>query len=556
MRRLLAGFLMVALLLTGGATADQAVVAKPEFDVLIDNSGSMDGFRFSLPWKVFLSGLEKTSGRRFVFDENLRRANFDLKSLPLDAQITDLGQAIKSWMDIAKPGQSAIIVTDNVADSRNTRSSSSQLEWERELQSGSVAHLVLVPLRLPFNGRIYSPVDGGAADYQGQRALAVYLLVKAADDNATVRDSVLALEASARSILQNLRAEPGRGVEHVWLPITPFDIAGSTSQVILDLVKQERATVRLLTDTDSKTRLEIRDFGVGDTIAFGFDATVRPGENFVLKDAQVDARLSLDGHTKLVNEGLIKAEVTPRQSDLGPEGRKFRIDFSVQPFHVIDLSYPDMLQLAMANETTVKGKLNIRYSVERNKLWLVDGLSVGWSYDGPPGDLRQPERAIQSRIYRLTELVRGSVRTDALTQDALTIDVEMHVRYPLRPLLLGIVLGALALAGAVWVLLQLSRPRAFLGRNDANQEQLLAPSLFSPAYMLSSDQRCSITARWLPVGILVSANGQLRTGRLLPSGGGAIEVSVPADDAALPSFYSFFLEPVSDPTSEDDDGFY
>lgn len=539
MRQLLISAALLLLLLTGTGPA-AAQEDTPAYDVLLDNSGSMLGFKASPVWTALLDQLDRSGGRNWVFDSQLRPHDGRLSTATLNSDDTDLGEAITDWMARSKPGAGAFIVTDNVADSPGRAPLPSQVKWEAALQSGSIAHLVLAPVRLPFDGPLYSPDSPSLTTprYPGQRALALYLVVKASDDREHTLAQVKAMEAKAHAILDPLARQ---NVQYVWLTVTPFDVSGQTEkQFVLKLTETSQATATLTGDT-----LEVRNLTVGDSASFGFEALVSTGQEFTLKDAEIKADLLFDDHGTLVTDKLIDADVDPKKAVLGANPSRFTIKYDIRPFRLVDLSGWDLLMLALSNETPVKGKLRIRYRVERGMVDLSDDVTRAWSYDGPPSKLHLGDTSIQSRIYRLTELVRQSVRKDALEQNALVIDVVMHVNYPLRPVAIAALLLLAGLAGLAWALAQMSRPRPYVGQNDISQEQTLTPSLLTPAYMVSSDGRCEVTVRWLLVGILVTTNGRLTSPRLLPAGGGAIEVTFPDADGGAP-FYSFYLEPLEE----------
>ncbi|MBP7335164.1 hypothetical protein [Niveispirillum sp.] len=505
--------------------------------MLIDNSGSMKGFNGNKTiWPNLLSALDRTAGQKWAFDGTLRAVNGSLQSVPLNGLKTDLGNALRTWLSQSAPGQGAIIITDNVADDRAQSSMDSQKEWERLLQSDNIAHLVLTPLRLPFDGLIYSPVSPSlpARPYVGQRALAIYLLVRSGTGRDESRALITAMQRDLKQILSQFQQADLR---FETLPITPLDISGDADQVTLTVTHQEGATVELIGNT-----LNIGNFSVGEQIAFGFEAVIRPGHGFIMKDARIEAILSIDGHESMVSEGIISAHVTPEQDDLVPEGRRFRIEFAVHPFEFGDLPFMTKLRLSLANQTKAAGSLRIQYSVQREKVELTDDLRRNWSFDGDISQLYKPDVGVQGLLFRLTQIVRGAVATDALTQDALVIPVNLTVRYPWQPLL-QIALPILLLLGLLlWLFRMAARPRIYIGRNDANDETQLAPALTTAAYMTSGDRQCEVTIRWLVIGLWVGSGGRIRRGRLLSLGGGQIDVEVTRSGDDEPEIYNFSVE--------------
>jgi len=509
---------------------------RPVFDVLLDNSGSMRGFATEdTVWRRLLTGLEAESGgTAWYFDAGLQRAGRGLTDTPLDGRITDLGTALMAWVAASPPGAAAVIVTDNVADLSTARSAEAQRTWEALLQSDEFLHVELVPIRLPFNGRLFSPVDPALSrPYRGPRALAIYLLVRSGAGPEATAATVRHLQATVeRQLVQ-------AGITSLRLPITPFDIRGDADQVSLDVAHSDGATVVLEGD-----RVVIRDFGVGQAIAFAFDATIRPAPSFVLRGANIDARITTRRHEALVNSGVFTADVSPARDDLTPEGKRFRIQFAVRPFHIVDLPFLSQLDLALSNETTVEGELRISFQVQREQVLLAGPVIQDWSFDGAAAELLTADSAIQSRLFRLGGLVQGAIPQRALGQDALVMPVIMHVRYPLRAVIIAVLLGAAIVGFLAWLALSVARPRTLLAIDDVGGEHPVSPSMTSCAFMTSSDGRCEVSLRWVMAGLLVGSTGRLRSSRLLSLGGGTVVVEVPSEEGGGEhDIYRFDLRP-------------
>jgi len=540
------GFLALVLLaaaLTALAAAPAARAAGLRHAVYLDTSGSMAGFGKAPLWSEFLNEMEAGATRTRSFGSKAYQPKGPLAREELNQSGTDLAVALRDWLDTSKPGDAAVFITDNVADDRNANAAAAQRRFYALLQDRrDVTQVSLIPALLPFNGTVMEPGrDSNRSQYPAgkhqfaDRAVALYLLVREAGSDGAMR----ALEARTTDLLRKHK------IPHELLRIAPFGIAGWNSSVSTDVTLSGDSAAGVKATMDPDWGLVIPGFPLGQPLKLSFVAEVRPGPNFLLKDAALDAVIRLDEGEFLASSRLVSAQVAPYRADLHPERlQRFDVTFDIAPIDFFrHVPMATKIKLAFSNSTVVKGEIAINFAVRREQVFLAGDTAAKWSYDGAPEALARPDPAVQARIYHLQDLVRGMLPEEQLTRAMLTRAIWLELRYPAGPVMALLLAAAVMVVPLLLVLRRFVQPRHYLALDYGDgQGQPITPGFLSPSAATSADGHCQIRVRWIGFGLLVASSARLLGGRFLDLGGGTVRVE--GHDGEQRATYTFRITPL------------
>lgn len=113
--------LPIARLLAALALCLVLVAPAVAYDVMLDASGSMQGFKEASgdAWTGLLNGLESGARRTYYFGDRTGVPNSLLAQVRLNHENTRLDEALQRWLNDSLSGDSVIIITDNIADERS-----------------------------------------------------------------------------------------------------------------------------------------------------------------------------------------------------------------------------------------------------------------------------------------------------------------------------------------------------------------------------------------------------------------------------------------------------
>ncbi|HYH23063.1 MAG TPA: hypothetical protein VD995_31000 [Azospirillum sp.] len=517
------------------ATTDDPRPEIAPYAILLDASGSMDGFRTNRGgWDRLLDSLQASADQDAVwaFGEKAWRHPGRLSGLRLSEGTTKLVGALDAWLDHSAPGDAAVMVTDNVADLRNSASLKEQetfYDRVRRADPDNVSRATLMLARLPFNGKVYDPNNvRPPGRYSGGRALAVYLFVRGGGDAGRDERTVRALEQHVTRLLRDAGAEVER------LQVKPFGTAGG---VLPDIGLQLAETKGVEAVMDPNWGLVIRNAPFDTPLTLTFHADIGAGAGFRMENALMDAAIRLENADFITSERLVRASVSPRVATLEEKQRRFDVVFDIGAIQIKGADFWRKLELTLRGTTIVKGEFAITYAVERERLFLAPETLNRWNFDGSPADLASSRPEVQERLYLLQPLVVGLVADSYLSQDAVRVPVWLQLRFPAGPLIIAGV--ALLTAGALawWLFRHMLRPPLLVAGDEGGEVQPVTPGLFSAAPVASADGICLIGLRWIGVGLFVTAKGgSLRTSPFVDATGGRVVVAVADDEQPTRSF--------------------
>lgn len=531
------GFCLFVLSLLGGSPSALS------YDLMLDVSGSMKGFSSYPQWRQLLDSLQGGADGTWVFGAKARRYEGSLSSAPLNEAKTELGTALQTWLRSDNDRGALVMVTDNVADDQAESSAQQQLLFYSLLMDASdLIHIAMTPLRLPFSGAVYHPFARGiSADYSGDRALAVYLMTRRGYPDARLAE------------LQQKLASLG-GDDRPYIVVRPFAEQGwgeSIQDAEIQVGGASAAATRIQTNSEG---IAIHGYSVGDPLDFTIGATVRPGPNFLLRDVRLSTDIQFEEVPNMRTAQLDSVKITPNVTELSPEQeRRFTLDYKIDGFQLTDLGFRSLLDLALRGSSWQNGAIVIQFNVERGKIDLVGPISRQWDFSGSADLLATPDPAVQSRIYRFNDLVRGMIPEDQLSKRIWSKPVWVQVAYPLGPLLLLILL-ALVLLGLLYLLARyLAKGSRYQVEDDGGSITEIAPTLASSVTVPSSDG--AIALKILNLGLFHwhGSTGRLLSSRLVSAGRAVARIESPGKDEAPGHRYRFVVSKLAAKKERQDD---
>lgn len=435
--RLLLMILAVSVLLPCVWSAAAQTDRKTQL-VLIDGSGSMAGF--------FKTG-------------EIDRLHEILRGQPGSATYYFVDEALSSTSPVvfgehtyldsalshAISERSSIIwmVTDN-QPSVSTHGSQSEEDLNRfygQLGSDAVKRIYLFPLRLRFQGTLYTETDAVLQRaYDGPRGLLLYALLLDASAQDAFEEAVNRTEQRLRQVFDdNLRG------------------------IFIKPLRQNTITSRLAPGKGFRPVGEGivgRDFEEGKPIQghFVLELTSQMGQ-IGLKDAKIVATKQGTFQTGDFTVENIDPFIDPKTIDLQPKGTKtFEVSMRLDAVHMRK-NLKAIWNCMTHNYGLIRGHIIITISAPKENLGVSSELTSRFSTDQDV--YHNPSQDTQSRIYRLSDLVRRMVPTEDIIQPQIgsssegRIPVQVEVKYPFWPKAVvfgGILMPLLLLGGTtLWV---------------------------------------------------------------------------------------------------------
>jgi len=464
--------------------------------ILIDGSGSMAGFFKTGEIERLHQILRGHSGSLsyYFIDETLSGA-----APVVFGEHTYLNKALSHA--ISEKPSIVWMVTDN-QPSVSTHGSQSEADLDRfygQLGSDAVRRIYLFPLRLRFQGTLYTETDavlkGG---YNGPRGLLVYALLLDAAAQDAFEEAVNHTEQRLRQVFNdNLRA------------------------IFIKPLRQNTITSRLLPGKGFRPVGEGivgRDFEEGKPIQghFVLELTSQMGQ-IALEKAGIVATKQDRFQTGDFTVDNIDPFIDPKTIDLQPKDTKrFEVSLRLDAVHMRK-NLKAIWNCMTHNYGVIHGHISITISAPKENLGVGTELANQLSTDQDV--YHNPSQVTQSRIYRLSDLVRRMVPTEDIIQPQIgsssegRIPVQLEVRYPFWPKLVvfgGILMPLLLLAGTnFWVKRQpLYRLTWDNGKARACPDFRLWPFV---AKAIEIDKRTAARIRLSPIsGITVKSQREYR----------------------------------------------
>jgi hypothetical protein len=539
-RRLRRAWLAAVVTLVGAAQPAGA------YDVMLDVSGSMAGFAQFPAWTRMLDELDSGAERKWVFGEGTRAFNAALRQARLNDQTTKLGSALDTWVNSAGTGDTLVMVTDNVADEGEFAAEQQQQFYDLLQNTPSLAHIAVVPLRLPFDGEVYHPTDARIeADFRGDRALAVYVIAQTGYSEAKI------------DRLQRTLTRIGGTSEWPYIVIRPFAQTGwgeSIRGTDLKIAGEGPRGAEIRTDADW---IAITGYTVGDPLDFTIQATVQPGPNFRLRQADMDTEISFEGASYMRGAELDSVQISPPKKDLVPgEPAQFTLRYKIDGFQLFDLGFWRLLDLALEGSSWHRGEIAITVGVERENVDLY-GPIERWNYSGPVDRLASEDATVQGQIYRFDSLLQGMIPPEELREQVVwSSPVWVQVVYPMGPLLFAILVILLVLAALVMLMRYLAKGARYEVEDEAGDLTEVAPSFASTATVSSNDGTTALTIQNFGLFHLHRSSGRLRSSPIADASRAVAHVETAGSDSEPPARYRFVVskvKPKKERQQDDDD---
>jgi len=450
-----------------------------EYDLMLDKSGSMAGFARTedATWTRLIEGLESGASSRYAFGDDVVRLQpgQTLLTQKLDDNLTKIGDAMDRWIKDSKDGDTLVIITDNVVDYGSAEKEAEQgLFYQHLVGSESyVSEIGVLLVRLPFRGRIYPLRGGGFADYDGKRALVLYVFSRFNEDGFN------ALMARVEGALRSA------GVVYHPIRVKPFDKStfktrGPDGETPVNVPEHLLDKIRIKDGT-----IWLRNLEVGDEVDFPLEVAIHSNSNFGLTDVRAEPFISFaNDRSGFVKQGDFETKITPPSADI-PAGATQLFTVRVQGSHFTVPGQNDVFKqalLSLGDAKPITGELSIRFLANISNIDLSKALLSEWSHT-QPDELGNPTATdVHDRVYMLerlvTDLLPGkTVREEELLNERYGIHIALS--YPLGPLL-GLLFAAAVLAAVAYFAYKwLSRRREFALYDEYGAVQRFVPGLFS-----------------------------------------------------------------------------
>jgi hypothetical protein len=499
-----------------------------DYDLMLDASGSMRGFKIEKEtWEKLLTGLESSARYKYQFGDkhNFKRVNAPLIKVKLRDQETYLGQALKDWLTLSKPGDVVVIITDNVADTGDTGGDSKQsqqlfYDLLSKIES-PFSHIAIFPMTIPFKGKVYPISRGKGKAYQGHRALSTYAIARSPFDDE-------AFQRLRRQIAQHIA-----DFDHEYIQIKPFDsqtVSGLVGEINIDPDSTKDANVRFETDESGIKRLVVRRLRLGQEMKFSFNVNIQSNSSFELQDVELIATIRLNKSEKtrhITMEENFTTAVNPRRATISPEGlQDIAVSFENKAFYFGDLDFLDKLAFTMRNTMTIQGRIELEFNASREDMKLSQGILHSWSYEGEVSQLDKPNPAVQEKVYKLGELVKSMLPEKTAIQKLHSVPVTLELRYPVGPIL-TVILAALLLLGLLyWLVSRIQEGKEYILEDDMGHETPVALGLGNKYRHDFGDGETLFSLSYWGLGFWVSTPFELRSSRFI-NNGQAIRISDP-----------------------------
>ncbi len=425
------------------AVSAQAQTAAPRHRVLIDRSGSMEGF-FTTgkinDVQSLLQDLSGAAGDAYYF--------VDTDIVPVSQAPTGFGNNtyLRNALDralVQQPAPAILwLVTDNQPSVGNQTASDQDIEqFYDRLRSDAVKRLYFFPLKLDFKGKLYREDDKVLTpNYEGKRGLLIYALL---------------LDESARDEFERVTTE----FQSRYRP----GVAGEMRRILIKPLEQDTVTARLIPGDkfriENENQLVAGDFNEGAPIKgdFKIELTSQLGQMKISR-ADIDVRVPEKFRTGDFTESEIKPDFTPRNiQDFEPQNKRVVVVSINAPGVHIRKNPVSWWNCITNNRGDINGRVQIAIKVPGQNFEVVSNLANEFS---TTRDIyNDSSENVQSRIYKLDALVKKmmperpvDIRPRIGNNDDGTIPVRLVVLYPKWPILalLGIILAVVLLAYLAW----------------------------------------------------------------------------------------------------------
>jgi hypothetical protein len=389
-----------------------AAQAQSHCTFLIDRSGSMLGFEApGAPNQIYSAlrtQLSTLCHDQFGFSVGMPKP---IAAAPVGGD-TQLDFAFGWWLQTSQPGDTLLMLTDNIADDHKGAASEAQNRFDEAIRSqfAGLSGAELNAVRLPFSGKVFSLDAKPAARYPGLRALALYFVAKSptGDRDADLND----FRAKRHLIEDVLKAVlPDAQARHRFTvrPFAALDDKLDAAPLKTDLaVTAKGQTVSgASVEYDPRTRiLRILNLPIGSPLTVPIQLVLKSGPDFGLQQTHFDAEFIVpqsDLNTSRRDFARIDQEVR----DIHPgEIMPVKIYVTVLPFEWLDKpTLWERLKRLFRPAPPIEGRIEIHFSASRKNISLDDAVRADWHTNDRDG-LGRADPNVQRKIYRLEELLQ------------------------------------------------------------------------------------------------------------------------------------------------------
>jgi hypothetical protein len=506
---------------------------------LLDVSGSMAGFRGSQQrpiedFNLLLDRLQSVCRNAFKFGDRDRAGNAlqpvagKLRDVPLNNQQTLLGSAIEAWFKGARTGDSALMLTDNVADLKNINSAREQDLFNKTVTDAAITSLVAIPMRLPFSGTIFHPTDGKRTAQYGSpqrqpRAVVLYVVGKGTSDrefDMLASNVATNVEAVVRGNFESIRVRPLAETleKDIKLSFEPIGTNNRDTQV-----KAVRAK------PDGPPEIHIIDHDLGTSLEIKIPIQVQVAPQWDIVNADVDVQLQIPDQEKYhLTRLAYEISISPKQVKL--QGGK-PVDLMIRIIlkevdYLKNAGFWTILQNALGTTSVdTEGKLIVTLSLARAGISLGKIYLDKWNLDGSADQLVEPSERVQTRIFNFDPILQTMVRSAAQQQSSPTsFALKDRMLLPSWPIFVAIIFLLVALVlgfGSAWMA---SRPQRYLIQNDVALSKNAELGWGNAISSASADGAVRIAIRRWPGFLSVTSGQRIARGRWLSTSGGHIVV--------------------------------
>jgi hypothetical protein len=507
---------------------------------LLDVSGSMAGFRGSQQkpieeFNLLLDRLQSVCRTAYKFGDRDRAGNVlqtvagKLRDVPLNNQQTLLGSATEAWFKAARAGDSALVLTDNVADMKDITSAREQELFNKTVTSAAITSLVAIPMRLPFSGKIFHPTDGkrtaeyGSPQRSLPRAVVLYVVGKGTSDrefDALASNVATNVEAVARGSFESIRVRPLTETLEKDLKLDVASIGSSSRETKVKVVRAK---------PDGPQEIHIVDHDLGTSLEIKIPIQVQVAPQWDIVNADVDVQLQIPDPDKYhLNRLAYEISISPKQVKLqGGKPVDLMITITLKEVDYLnDVNFWTKLQNVLGTTSVdTEGKLIVTLSLARAGISLGKIYLDKWNLEGSADQLVEPSERVQTRIFNFDPILQTMVRSAAQQQSSPTsFMLKDRMLLPSWPIFVAIIflLGMLAFLGALgWMA---SRPQRYLIQNDVALSRNAELGWGNAITSASADGSVRIAIRRWPCFLSVTSGHRIARGRWLSTSGGHIVV--------------------------------
>lgn len=447
------------LLMTLAAALPRSGAAQPPVTVLVDGSGSMTGFFTTgalprLVRQLRAVGADRVYAFTYTASPDGTVSGGLTTSMPapgMAGNVTLLGRGLSSYLEHARDGEIAVMITDNVQDAGAAADEARDVHafYEALTTNPRFSHVQVVPLRLAFKGMLYGP-HGPIGPYDDLRGVAAYLITVGEAD----------AERNRGRVVEVARAMGGSPIR-----MKPYRSAPVAASIDTAATRGLSATqaglcpgVPLQPAPDSPNVLTaIRP--VRQAEAFGGTFIVRLDsrlEGVALSRPTVSAAVTeAFAFTDFVADG--DAQVTPTpprlQTDLEP-GDSAAVRISVCFPSGVKFAPNQKFATSARSGGRYEGTVTVGLTVPRADLRLAEQVKAAFSVT-EPAFFSSTDPSLHRRIYGLEHAFRSLAPESVQIEQTVEGRLRFEVRVPLGPLLwlIARILGTLLLLGllAWWI---------------------------------------------------------------------------------------------------------